>query len=212
MVRKGAVIVETRVVPDLFEIIQGGHMKFIPLDWGLTLFLSEQNKHLLKREMFEGRNVEIIILPFDNFSVDDYNNLLTCRDFYECLDYDIFLVFQTDSRLLKNGIEDFLDYDFIGAPIYHIPFPAMNGGLSIRNKIAMLNIIDKFPYKGVGIDGNEDTFICKRLNMINSKLPTKEVAQTFSVETIFGLNSLGTHAIEKWLSVNQCNEIKNQYV
>lgn len=207
---KGCVIIETRIIPNLFEIIQEGHLKFIPEDWGLTLFLSKENKHLIDREKFN-RNVEIIILPYDNFSVHDYNILLTSHDFYEILDYKKFLIFQTDSSILRTGIEKYLEYDFIGAPLYHIDFPAMNGGFSLRDKKAMLECVWKFPYKGEQTDGNEDIYFCNTLRKLNGKLPTKEVAQTFSVETIFGLGNLGCHAIEKWHSEEVCNKILNQY-
>ena len=83
------------------------------MDWGLSVFLSEENKHLITRDMFPGRDVEIIILPFDKFSVDGYNKLLTSSQFWDCLEYDKVLIFQTDSRILRSGIEEFLHFDYM---------------------------------------------------------------------------------------------------
>jgi hypothetical protein len=136
--------------------------------------------------------------------------LLTSTDFWQSLPFDKVLIFQHDSGLLRKGIEQFLEYDFIGAPLYHIDFPAMNGGLSLRSKSAMLECIMQLPWNPSL--GNEDIYFCNLLKRIpGSKLPTKEIAQSFSVETIYGLGSLGYHAVEKWHSKEIVNKIKTQY-
>lgn len=179
----GAVIVETRPIPNLQEIIDN-HMKFLPKDCGLMVF----------------DKVKIN-------SMEDYNRLLTSKYFWEKLPYDKILIFQSDSMLLRTGIEEFLQYDYVGAPLFHIEFPAMNGGLSLRSKRAMLKVISRFRYAG----GNEDMWFCNGIKALKGKFPTKEVAQLFSVETIFGLGSFGVHAIEKWHTPEQCDLILNQY-
>lgn len=179
----GAVIVETRQIPNLEEIIDN-HVKFLPKNWGLMVIK------------------DVVV-----HSLSDYNRLMTSKAFWDNLPYDKILVFQSDSMLLRTGIEEFLEYDFIGAPLYHIDFPAMNGGLSLRSKKAMLEVIEKIQYTG----GNEDVFFCNGIKELKGKLPTKEVAQKFSVETIFGYGSLGVHALEKWHTPEQCELILNQY-
>ena len=50
-------------------------------------------------------------------NANDYNRILTDYTFWADLDYDKVLIFQHDSLLLREGIEDFLQYDYIGAPI-----------------------------------------------------------------------------------------------
>ncbi len=202
-------MVETRPIPNLFEIIQEGHLKYIPLSWGLTLFLSEQNKHLITRDMFEGRNVEIIILPFNNFSVGDYNNLLTCRDFWECIESEKILIFQSDSVILRHGIEEFTNCDYVGACWDFPPFVG-NGGFSLRTKSFMLKIIDKVPFNYY-LHGNEDVYFCNLLESVGGKLATQEQAMRFSIEKKFGFGSWGCHALDKYHSKEQCNSILNQY-
>lgn len=179
----GAVIIETRPIPNLQDIIEG-HLRFLPKGWGLKVF----------------DKVKIN-------SMSDYNRLLTSKDFWYRLPFDKVLIFQSDSMLLRNGIEDFLEYDFCGAPLYHVDFPAMNGGLSLRSRKMMLKVISKFKYTG----GNEDMYHCNGIKALCGKLPTKEVAQLFSVETIFNYGSLGVHSIDKWHTPEQCNLILNQY-
>lgn len=158
------------------------HAKFLPDDWSMV--------HISQ--------------PMT--TMQEYNELLASRGFWEAM-CDHVLIFQHDSLLLRHGIEEFLEWDFIGAPLYHIPFPAMNGGLSLRKRDAMLKVIDNFPYNG----GNEDMFFCNGLQALNGNLPDKETAKKFSVETEFSLGSLGFHSPWKYLTPEEVEQIKHQY-
>lgn len=148
-------------------------------------------------------------LRTDINSIQEYNNLLCSIDFWRSIDSENVLIIQHDSNLLRTGIEQFYKYDYIGAPIAWIPFPAMNGGLSFRHKSAMIKCLKTFEYNGMA---NEDMYFCNALQMLKAKLPTKEIAQSFSCETIFNTGSLGYHAIEKYLNNEECTIIKNQYI
>lgn len=143
-------------------------------------------------------------------SVSDYNNVMTDIKLWERISFDRVLIFQHDSGLLRKGIESFFEWDFIGAPIKHIPFPAMNGGLSLRNPKAMIEVLKNFTYNPHK-HGNEDIYFCHSLQKLGLKLPDLETAKKFSIETIYGLGSLGFHAMDKYLSPLQCKTILNQY-
>lgn len=143
-------------------------------------------------------------------SARDYNSVLTNPAFWAGCRYDRVLIFQHDSGLLREGIEEYLQYDFIGAPIKHMP-GYMNGGLSIRNPKLMHQICVDSPYQGMELDGNEDIYFVKHLRALGANLPDLETAKQFSVETIFGLDSLGYHAMDKYLTTNQVEQILNQY-
>lgn len=182
--RYGALIIENRF--DVSQIIEE-HKKFLPESWPIMHF----EDHVIKTER-------------------DYNALLTSPDFWHSLPFDKVLIFQHDSGLLRKGIEDYLKYDFIGAPLYHIDFPCMNGGLSLRSVPAMIEACMQLPWNPSL--GNEDIYFCNLLKRLPGiTLPSKEVAQSFSVETIFGLGSVGFHAIEKWHSEEDVKKIKSQY-
>ena len=58
--------------------------------------------------------------------------LLTSVWFYEQINATAnkILIFQTDSCLLKEGIDKFIDYDYIGAPWAHYNNEVGNGGFS----------------------------------------------------------------------------------
>jgi hypothetical protein len=143
-------------------------------------------------------------------STRDYNSVLTNPAFWSGCRYDRVLIFQHDSGLLRHGIEEFLQWDYIGAPIAHMP-GYMNGGLSIRNPKLMYQICKDMPYQGMQLDGNEDIYFVENLRRLSAYLPDLETAKRFSVETIFSLGSLGYHAMDRYLSPEQVKQILNQY-
>ena len=196
-----AVITETRQFNP--QIIKD-HLSMLPDDFELVVFCGDNNLRCFKE--FDCKKYTTVIN-----SLNDYNRLLTSTFFWDRLQqYDRVLIFQTDSKILRRGIEEFYEYSFIGAPLYHINFPCMNGGLSLRDPKAMLDVINRISWH-IGL-GYEDIFYCNALkNDSRYKLPTKEIAQSFSVETIFNLGSLGIHAANKYLSNDQMNKILSQY-
>lgn len=182
-----AVIVENRYVANIEQIIMA-HDRYLPKWFEETRWIKNE--------------------PIN--SMADYNNLLTSKRFWRVMP-DKVVIIQHDSMLLKEGIEAFLDYDFVGAPIPRIGYPAMNGGLSIRDTKAMLNVIDKIPYQGMGVHGNEDIYTCNALYQLGGKLPTYDIAKQFSVETEYCLGSLGCHQIQAYMTESECKAIKEQY-
>lgn len=198
----GAVIVETRALPNLVDLINN-HMKHLQ-GWGLTIYCSNENYLVLNKYFKDAKIVNIK----NQINELTYNYMLCSKEFWESIEYDNILIFQHDSMLLRGGVEEFIGIDYIGAPIKHIAYPAMNGGLSLRTKKAMLDTLNTVSYNPF-LHGNEDMFYS---NYLVGKKATKEQAEIFSCETMFKLGTLGIHAIEKYLTESEVNKIKNQYV
>ena len=77
-----------------------------------------------------------------------YNNLLKNIDLYENIPTETFLIFQTDTLInpkYKHLIYEFIDYDYVGAP-WSFNSQVGNGGLSLRKKSKMIDIIKKKKY------------------------------------------------------------------
>ena len=199
-------IVETRKLPNIRAIAENHVMYsgFKPM-----VFHGHNNEQHIQDEL-NGIDCLFGNIGVNELTASGYNRLLTSNFFWNCIPSENVLIFQHDSLLLRTGIEEYMQYDFIGAPIGHIQFPCMNGGLSLRKKSKMMQVIAAIKYNE-GLHGNEDMFFCNAIKDIGGNLPTKEIAQSFSVETIFGLGSMGVHAIEKYLTNDQCSEILNQY-
>jgi hypothetical protein len=113
-------------------------------------------------------------------------------------------MFQTDSILRRRGIDDFLEFDYVGAPWMQALIsgddrdeetgPVGNGGLSLRKKSAMLEILAHHEREP---DLQEDQFFSRWLYRDGHRMPSLTTASLFSTETIFQPESLGLH--KAWL-------------
>lgn len=135
-----AVIVETREVEGFGNVVRN-HLRFLPADWELEVYCADSNKAFVEQELrglIYNLHSGIVIK-----TVMDYNRLFLSEGFWKgLLQYKRVLIFQSDSEILRHGIEEFLQYDYVGAP-WKINFRGGNGGLSIRNPAAMLEALDK---------------------------------------------------------------------
>ena len=156
------------------------HKQYLPINWPILHF---------KAPYYGGIN--------SLKSASDYNKVLTNPSFWKFLEFDRVLIFQHDSGLLRDGIEEFLKWDFIGAWIHNIP-GCMNGGLSIRNPKLMHEICVNRPYMGMILHGNEDIYFCNEMRKLGIEMPDKKTCNKFAVETEFSLGSVGYHAINKY--------------
>ena len=202
-----AVIVETRCLENIYEIVEN-HIKYSKFD--CLFFHGTENEYFVK-EQLKHLPVSFINLCVNSINESDYNKLLTSSYFWEQIPAEKILIFQHDSRLLRNGIEEFLKdgADWYGA-IWAFQDNGGNGGLSLRTKKIMLNIISNLAYDN-SIMGNEDIYFSNHIEQFGGKLGSREMCAKFSVETQFGLGSFGYHDIEQWLNEEQCDKIKNQY-
>jgi len=184
---KGAVMIENRLTDAQFAEVIQKHVPFLPDDWKVTIIRHKQVT-----------------------SMQDYNQLLTSLSFWESMPYDKVLIFQHDSGLLREGIEEFLEWDYVGAP-WRFQQHGGNGGLSLRSKEAMIKVIKAHPWRGMLLDGNEDLYFCNRMKEMGLNMAPREVCSKFSVETIFTLGSLGYHAMDKYLFPVQVSKVLHQY-
>lgn len=193
-----ALFIETRQLPRLDEVIQG-HLDMLPDDYELIIYHGKLNKHLFKN--FDCKKHEVVI-----DSLKGYNYFMTNPALWRSLEgYYRVLVFQSDSMLLRKGIEEFYGFDYIGAP-WKFQDRGGNGGLSLRNPEAMLITTERTPYNPML--GYEDVYFS---NHLVGDIAPRDVCRKFSVETIFQLGTLGCHAIENWLTEKEVFMIKTQY-
>lgn len=205
MKKLAAVIVETRPLINLAQTIDD-HMKMLPPDTDLWLFLGKKNEYL--KDLFKDAKIEIVAEPMD---LSSYNRLLTSSEFWSMFkdQYERVLIFQSDSMLLSKGIEEFYRWDYIGASWRWNMTYIGNGGLSLRNPQIMYEITQRYPWNTIL---NEDHWFCMHMYdfKIGNLAPIEE-ADKFSVEAKYKLGSLGYHAIDKWLTPQQVEKIKTQY-
>lgn len=189
-----AVIVEPREHKDLETVIKTV-MYFLnesssDIKWGLTIFHGESNKKFVKKIVKKWDNVDLQNLWIDDLSAIEYNNLLKSPTFWDKIDRENILIFQTDSTLVKFGIDKFISYIYIGAPWIRFREGKIvgNGGLSFRKKSKMIEISENYKNDDITM---EDIYFCKYLK--DEDLPDIGVAKQFSVEDVEYDDPLGLH-------------------
>ena len=136
--------------------------------------------------------------------------LLTQNFWRRLIKYDKVLIFQYDSEILKEGIDEFLGYSHIGAP-WKANFVGNtsdrrggNGGISVRDVRLHLEALAKKPRPPKVW---EDVWFSHNL----PNVAPYQMCKKFSVESDFSLGSMCAHAIDKHLTPEQCQQIRTQY-
>lgn len=165
---KSAVIIETRRSAAIIPLVLHFSAVLGP-DWPVIIYTSAENfgsfttSQALLRHQKSGR-VVIRSLPeglfFPNW--DSVSNFLTTPWLWNDLaPADHVLIFQSDSVLCANSVrsvEDFFEYDYVGAPIAPELGVGYNGGLSLRKRSTMLRVLEEFQWGG----GPEDQWYFAR--------------------------------------------------
>lgn len=178
----------------------------LPDEWRVQIFHSPEISSFIKENALllpyfkAGRLISTpTIHPRMNHR--KYSKLLKSKSFWEQVLGEYVLTFQTDSVLCSkspHSINDFLQFDWVGAPWKTWPrLGAGNGGLSFRRKSKIMETIAKCQLR---VPHAEDLWFAKcflKLSKIDSafrvKLPSPEVAKNFSVESIPSLEPFGVH-------------------
>ncbi|MBN2322398.1 MAG: hypothetical protein JXQ30_01590 [Spirochaetes bacterium] len=201
-----AVVVELRRHPHLSYVLRNVAY-FLGESWRIHIFCGLDNEEFV-REIVQGwGGVSITNLGRKNYSKEDYSRLLLSCTFWRGIEAEHVLIFQTDSILRRRGIEEFLRYDYVGAPWLSpdTPDTGGNGGLSLRRKSVMLSILKSGPPPGRG--EAEDVYFCRRLDEGGYNTAPKDVALRFSVEELFHPDPLGTHIPRQLCNSRQINWI-----
>ena len=147
----------------------------------------------------------LIDMGVDNLTIQGYSALLTSKEFWESLQAENVLIYQTDAITCTNAqvsIEKFFKYDYIGAPVtplisvlINILFMGKgyitghsrfyNGGLSFRKRSKMLAVIKEYPWDQLC---TEDIWFCAFIPRVGGVLPPREVARQFSFEAEYLTN------------------------
>ena len=192
-----AVIVEPRKHKAL-EFVLGNFLENLSNEWNFIIFHGSSNEDFIK-DIINTKlsqnipRITFINLNVVNLTIKDYNNLLVSEKFYSYIPTEIFLIFQTDTIICdeyKSYINNYLKYDYVGAPWKHRNLEIGNGGLSLRRKSKMLEIIHNCKYNGTL---NEDIYFAQECPEIYRNMPNWKDATHFSVETVYEDKSFGVH-------------------
>jgi hypothetical protein len=210
-----AIIIEPRCHYALSYVLEN-FVKNLSDEWDIIVFHGTKNidfiNNILNKKLKKYRDrFTLVKMNLSNMNIQNYNDLfygkilIDKKTIYDYIPTETFLVFQTDTLILnKNLLNQFLKYDYVGAP-WNLKNKTKvdnqhknineynrigNGGLSLRKKSKMLEILEKNKKIKDGI--NEDVYFCCPTNVSIYK-PSFKKAKLFSVETVFSKKSFGCH-------------------
>ena len=140
-----AVLIEFRCLPHLEFLIINSIYK-LGEKWSQTVVCGLNNYEFISNIVKNiNRDIKIIKLNYHNVTQLEYSDLLLTTQFWELFIGEKILIYQEDSCIFKNNINDFIEWDYIGAPWpleYNINNHGVgNGGFSLRSKSAMIECI-----------------------------------------------------------------------
>lgn len=205
-----AIIIEPRKHKALEFVLQNV-CKNLSNEWKIVLFHGIKNKEYSEKIItklnieFHDR-IELVNINVLNLNLIEYSELLATKSIiYNYINTEKFLVFQTDSMIFSENshlINDFLHYDYIGAPwlqTNYLPTANCNfignGGFSLRNKNKMLEIINKINWYELNteIQKLEDIYFSTNYDGILVQKPEFSKACQFCVDEVFSEITFACH-------------------
>lgn len=235
---KVAVITDTQYTSRLIPLILHYHAVLGP-DWPIVFYTSPEtiSEHLQpesqtssavwRRAVEDGRiQVRSIPAEFNLTSRDGVNLYLSRPWLWEQLaPAQHVLLFQADAILCANShrtVDDFLEWDWIAATL-HGSEHLYNGGLSLRNRTMILDILregnnwEEETKSGEWTMGGEDVWFSRKMDQRGAHLPDNRYALKFACQYEWHLTQetepLGYHKVHKnapgWIEkiANYCPEI-----
>ena len=194
---KVAVIVETRKHRAL-PFVLNNVMSNLPDEWSLQIFHGINNleyiKNIIDNDDFLNKIKNKII--YNNLNIEDITQqetnlgIMLTEELWNNIIGETVLYFESDSMLCPNSkfkVSDFEHFDYIGGHWGNREYPldeeypvVMNGGISIRKRQFMLDIIknDLKPYLENGGNPCEDYFVSDYVR----NRPTAREVRNFSID------------------------------
>jgi hypothetical protein len=208
---KVAFLVETRPLSHLPALF--AHMtNIIPPEWifkvmGSSDLISSMRLSPLMSRLEDAGKLQFLDLP-SNYTLENretISQMFTDPHLYGDIlaPAEHLLVFQPDSIFCANAprtLNDFLEWDWIGAPWSKTATYGGNGGLSLRKVSKILKVLEK-QKRPHGDGALEDLWLTSRLNALEAaRMPHANTSKTFSVESVWDEAPLGYHI--GWLGVH----------
>jgi hypothetical protein len=212
-----SILIEYRCLPHLEFLIRNTIYK-LGEKWSHSVICGNLNYSFMISICFAiSPKIKVIKTDFDNLFPSDYSNFLASLDFWDLLNGEKILIYQEDTYLFKNNIEDFLQWDYIGAPWPHHQNDNKkgvgNGGFSLRSKSIMKKIINTISIENTKFNSStleyikntdshvppEDVYFSRNMEYLNiGLLADRDSAFKFSTESLLNNDSLGGHQF--WVS------------
>lgn len=206
-----AIIVEPRKHKNLKIVVKNILDNLV--DVKVQIFHGNLNKDFILSELSEMMDKIILSnLEVDNLTVYEYSDLLLTKQFWENVQGERMLLFQTDSCICNYSdsiLEECQKYGYVGATVrLHREYPWQNGGFSFRRKSNMIKAVNKikkgqkfFPEDRFFSRDNPDVVNPAHINLSNR----------FSVEKYYYEKPFGQHKCWEYQSEEDLNLLIEKY-
>lgn len=218
-----AVLIEFRCFPHLEFLIRNTMIK-LGDKWSHTVICSNLNYDFMITMCANiSSEITVIKTDYDNLNQSTYNLMLASKVFWELFAGEKILLYQEDSCIFKSNINDFMQWDYIGAPWPKHQNDSSNGvgngRFSLRTRQCMLDVIDKVSIYDTKIETstleymqNTEITICQEniyfsKNMQDygiGKVADWDSSYAFCTESIYNENSFGGNNF--WMSNKKWKE------
>jgi GR25 family glycosyltransferase involved in LPS biosynthesis len=223
-----AVLVEYRDLPHLETLIRNAIYN-LGDSWSYTIVCGNINYRSINIFCNSiSPKIKIINTKHDNMTQNEYNNYIMTTGFWDLFVGEKILIYQEDTLIFNNNVNRYLKYDYVGAPFKWDcvkPINVGNGGLSLRSKSKMKEIIklsppDNFKSGSSFVNGYkkrskldkypEDIYFPQSMQNLNiGKICPYHEALNFASEQIFTKNAFGMHCL--WFCNKTWDVIVKQY-
>ena len=115
-----AVIIEPRSLSEIFTAIKTTMFYLNEsnsiIKWGLQIFHGTDNYNFIYDVTKEWGEIEYTNIGVENFTHMEHSRYMETPEFWEKVKGKKVLIFQADSMIIRHGIDEFLEYDYVGAP------------------------------------------------------------------------------------------------
>ena len=211
-----SVLIEFRQFPHIEFIIRNAIFK-LGKTWNHTIVCGNYNYDFIKKlvdNIDSNLTSKINIIKINTSFVTRkfYCSLLMSKDFWELFKGEKLLLYQEDTCIFKTNIDDFIMYDYIGAPWpknqKDNSLQVGNGGFSLRTRQIMIDVIEQVEPSNLELSSNtmnyikrsqlncipEDVYFSKSMIDYNiGTVSTWDEARKFSQEIIESTDPFGGH-------------------
>ena len=187
---KRIVLIERRIHPNLAFVLYNA--AYYGSTWAITIFCSDVNYEYCKSIVGDKKTVSILPI-FKGIGTPEegkqqYNQLLQTADFYRDFLEDHLCFVETDCYFRRKIPDWVLQFDLVACP-YNWDESMAGGGLSFRNKFAMIRICEWCSQKLEA----QDVYLWKGAQELGLRLPEFEEAVYQLTESVFSKNPFGVH-------------------
>jgi Protein of unknown function (DUF5672) len=191
---KAAILIEGRPLYFLPMVLKNT-MFFLGGEWNLHVLYGEFAQEYLTEQLADWDVNGIKLQGFTNVSRAERDSLMKSSEFWKLFSEEKLLVFGSNSVMCGSNVGEFLDYDFIGAPMGTAEAFSLNGGFSLRSRRKLIECI----VTGRDNGEPEDEFFTRMMRQIGAATPDFVSACRFAVASAYEGHPVGVPGTDEGL-------------